>query len=834
MATNNLFGTGSKQVPQNVNLGGMAYQNPDYVKIKNLEVDYISQIQTDIPESVVDVFVYDTSKDSDGGAWRKRTTHTSWYNETLNTATRGSRREFPAVAVLVLYASGEALKIYDGDDPDLPMWMDFANYSGRNYFYGTGRAPKVKMLNGMFVTGSQATNFWPIMVDFIRDSCVGLRSSGGNYDHGANIAGRNTLDSSNDHYWVHENRNTKKWYFDGHIANQKVNDVAITVLPNAPISVDTGLPIPTVALASDNGVSIIKDNGTILDLFQNHANANHANFVDFDSKTNAVIWTTDYQPEGTAEVAYKLNVNPIPNSDQVTGNGVIGPYQNWNRTIQSGGNLTKPKLKGHPMTDVISNGGDGCYAISTGNNYNGNTLNLLKEYYGSVPGSTSNVNALIAYIGHDYNTGWMRGEARAAWLSSTDTTDATASELILDGSNWAGDFDSSNDLNAWTTVVGGTATVTGGLLKLTDTSGSFVYASAPFTTVIGKKYVVSFESVNNSNTATYSWVRIGNSHNATEHHNTNYGGSYGIKSVYFTATATTTYITLISGLGANTFGHWDNVSAKPVEEDRSDKNKGLQVFGTVTKSPVAPGSELVAYSGFSSSNYLQQPYNSDLDFAADDFSISFWYKSTTTIAACVLHRGDGGLNPGWGTGKIIQIEFNSTNLAAFLAESAFTGFDTVVIPQAKAADGNWHHYMLVRSNEFVGVYWDGILQDETRSTRNLSNTEARTWVGERPNNTRPLVDTSLTLLRITANAPTEEQIKYMYQSEKMLFTDNSNCTLYGTSDEVTAMAHDEGTGVLHVGTSGGRSDFQGLCRINNTTTAVTTAISAHDGFIVEQ
>ena len=38
----------------------------------------------------------------------------------------------------------------------------------------------------------------------------------------------------------------------------------------------------------------------------------------------------------------------------------------------------------------------------------------------------------------------------------------------------------------------------------------------------------------------------------------------------------------------------------------------------------------------------------------------------------------------------------------------------------------------------------------------------------------------------------------------------------------------------HVGTSAGRSDFQGLRRINNTTTAVTTAISAHDEFIVEQ
>ena len=41
------------------------------------------------------------AKDSDGGAWRKRTQHTSWYNETLGTSTRGTRREFPAVAVIV-------------------------------------------------------------------------------------------------------------------------------------------------------------------------------------------------------------------------------------------------------------------------------------------------------------------------------------------------------------------------------------------------------------------------------------------------------------------------------------------------------------------------------------------------------------------------------------------------------------------------------------------------------------------------------------------------------------------------------------------------------------
>ena len=83
----------------------------------------LTAIAKDISDTAVDVFVYDTRKDSDGGAWRKRTQHTSWYNEALNTATRGARKEFPSVAVIV--AETTKLTIYDGDDPDMPMWMVF-------------------------------------------------------------------------------------------------------------------------------------------------------------------------------------------------------------------------------------------------------------------------------------------------------------------------------------------------------------------------------------------------------------------------------------------------------------------------------------------------------------------------------------------------------------------------------------------------------------------------------------------------------------------------------------------------------------------------------------
>ena len=92
----------------------------------------------------------------------------------------------------------------------------------------------------------------------------------------------------------------------------------------------------------------------------------------------------------------------------------------------------------------------------------------------------------------------------------------------------------------------------------------------------------------------------------------------------------------------------------------------------------------------------------------------------------------------------------------------------------------------------------------------------------------------MSLFRVSTTAPSAEQIAKIYNDEKHLFQENAKATLYGTSDAVTALAYDDDTELLHVGTSAGRSDFQGLRRINNTTRAIGTAISAVDGFIVEE
>ena len=216
----------------------------------------LTAISSSISDTAVDIFVYDTRKDSDGGAWRKRTQHTSWYNETLNTSLRGSRREFPAVAVLVL--TSDTLTIYDGDDPNLPMWMVFP--SNGYLSWASSNAPtltSIHMLNGIFVTGASDGRSG-LYTDFIKDDIRYLynvqyynptdRTIRG---RGVSVTGSGSAYSAGGDGFV--------------IVANEINDVAMTVLPNAPIDSATGLPVPTIAVATDGGVSVIKDDGIVVD-----------------------------------------------------------------------------------------------------------------------------------------------------------------------------------------------------------------------------------------------------------------------------------------------------------------------------------------------------------------------------------------------------------------------------------------------------------------------------------------------------------------------------------------------------------------------------------------
>jgi len=138
-----------------------------------------------------------------------------------------------------------------------------------------------------------------------------------------------------------------------------------------------------------------------------------------------------------------------------------------------------------------------------------------------------------------------------------------------------------------------------------------------------------------------------------------------------------------------------------------------------------------------------------------------------------------------------------------------------------------------RRGSTVFFYIDAKLIGTFNSSTDLTNANAvlKIGTGQSAGNQNA---SQLALFRISASAPSEEQIEKMYNDEKFLFQENAQATLYGISDAVTALAFDDDTNLLHVGTSSGRSVFQGLKRVENTTDAVGSAISASNGMVADE
>jgi trimeric autotransporter adhesin len=133
----------------------------------------------------------------------------------------------------------------------------------------------------------------------------------------------------------------------------------------------------------------------------------------------------------------------------------------------------------------------------------------------------------------------------------------------------------------------------------------------------------------------------------------------------------------------------------------------------------------------------------------------------------------------------------------------------------------------------MSMYENGVHKFSKANTNTIGHTDHITRVGTGVIWNNSPHSGSLALVRVSATAPTAEQIAKMYNDEKHLFQTNAKATLYGSYSAVTALAYDDDTELLHAGTSAGRSVFQGLNRVDNTTDAVDGAISASNGFIVE-
>lgn len=805
-----LIGNSPNQVPSNADLGSAAFLDKRELLLSR--GSNISAIDAVVTKTASDVFVYDTSKDSDGGAWRKRTHHTSWYQEELNTSYRGSKREFPSVAVIVLEPA-DRLVIYDADDANLPMWMVFNVGTGTggtgNSILGSCNLSSTCAMNGQIVVtdnggaaGTYLLNFIPDYTRRIGNSTTagttGVKTGG--------IAARNTKTK----YDVKNPYAVIDWY---------ANCSDITVLPNSKIDPETGLQKTTVAIGTNNDISIITSDDTILDIVgtsQPEA-ISHIAFTD----NNKLVYCH----------GYACVYSEIP----TTQDDVANYYNNTANYISRISNTTSHQSDGNP------------YAY-------GSTVNHVTAITGdrfAVAGNTSTSGFTItenlkssdeyryASITSDYNTGWIQGNINTA-LSPSDSGWKKGGELVLNST-----FDSNT--NNWDTVdSNNTITWSSGTMSVTrGGSGSSYVARTILNRRMraGVKYVIRAYIVQDGGSGN-NLIRLGSINSGYDRDVPGTTGT-GYKYVTYTPTADISSLWIYAYPNQTTIV--DDISVTVAEEDRGVFSDNFQVFeygagpgahdATLKINSVTVGADTMAYQLPTSEGTFLSSYQ-DKNIGTGDFSISFWLWADAQGSGYVhcLGRASSPYGSAQSSSTGFTLKFQThTNSAGWIPyfysgngndNGTYNGSNDV-IPHRK-----WTHVWAQRRAGRWQIYVNGKLTING-STNSFSITDKFVLVG-RGSGTEHGAEGQMALIKHTYDSASEEDIRKIYEDERHLFTENAKGRLYGGSGVVNGMAYDKKLDELHVGTANGRSVFQGLARKEYTTREITTAISAENGLVAEE
>lgn len=235
--------------------------------------DVVTKGVTDITAltNIKDIYMYDTTADSDGGKWIDwaTTDQLTWYTETLddspsdpcNIATddRCYTSAFPRKAILVV--TTDALYIFDAATND--MWMKFSqNASGYALGVDSGNDPSsVTALNGVIYVGTNGASQGGLyVIDFVNDrmwNIDGTDRSGAN----VGIASRNsavTYNSDNTTAFDLSTTGTaSEWEDINDVSAVYINSSSTAISIGAATNSSPGSGQTFVGLATDSGVTII-------------------------------------------------------------------------------------------------------------------------------------------------------------------------------------------------------------------------------------------------------------------------------------------------------------------------------------------------------------------------------------------------------------------------------------------------------------------------------------------------------------------------------------------------------------------------------------------------
>ncbi|MGR0183394.1 hypothetical protein [Azospirillum aestuarii] len=728
--------------------------------------------------NVAQVFVYDTRLDdltADGRRWNEpgRCSHLSYWSEALGTYS-GVKRDVPAV--LAISGLREQWYFHDALDLDpvtgVPRLWRASNPTG----------------NGLVLCGSTS----PITCVFARNGYVYIGSGMGlhivsltgdwcdRYDNGGRRRRLGTF--------AQRNAVLAEGAVSAAVAihSTQINDVHARVLPGAPLD-GAGMPIPTVIVAcgsgSSGGVSVIHPNGQVVTIAIAGTYPARCRFVS-DSRLMISLGF------GDSNVVF----GPVPYASVGLGS--------WYSSTANGSGIAGGTSWANLSAGVTALA-DAAAAVG-----NGNGLVLLADNPANPAGS------MVAYAAASYATGWQPGDIRLATLCDAATGAITASgELVTNG-----DF-SGGTATGWTPG-GATLSIVAGRLRVAATgSGSSTGDATQIVPVVaGRTYVVSCAAARDAAAAGASLIVVDPASGQLLSATTTSTSQVPLSVTITPSGSAITIYQRVSSFAAANWAEFDNVSCQLAAPDRSYKGKGLIVNGTLQRNAVATGADVVAWSDFTPSNHLLQPYNPDLDFPGD-FYVGFWVNNTSSWN--VLFDRSASAGAFWRCDNI----GGAPQIPRFYVGDG-TNNAGVVMPYSLQGLG-WVAVWFVRRGSSLEAWVNGALvaTGSAASVGSLANSTATLTIG----NARSLAanaNSSIAMFRAGAGAPSPVQFRRMYEDERPLFADGAKCLLGGTSSAVASLDSDPLTGRLAVGTGDGVSVFKGLRRVSYVDEAVLAATTS--------
>lgn len=159
-----------------------------------------------------------------------------------------------------------------------------------------------------------------------------------------------------------------------------------------------------------------------------------------------------------------------------------------------------------------------------------------------------------------------------------------------------------------------------------------------------------------------------------------------------------------AGSDPNIIGHWsfDDAPAGRIKDKSSRGNDLLLYGGQIAEGKRGTGLQLDGRP----EQYCEIPAGPDYDFAPNaEFTIAGWFR-TTDIAGTIVSLRHSTLP------TQVEVLVRNGRLQAIVGDDINVGQQAFIWGR-QAANGQWHHFALVRLGGFIELYQDGVLAGPT-------------------------------------------------------------------------------------------------------------------------